>query len=184
MVRHSELATLGGGCFWCVEAVYEQVKGIEKVVSGYAGGLRPDPTYEQVCSGATGHAEVVQLEYDPELITYRDILEIFFATHDPTTLNRQGADVGTQYRSVIFFHDKGQKATAEDVVREVEETGAWPNRVITEISPFTSFYPAEDYHQQYYRNHPEQGYCRAVIAPKLSKFRSKYLEKLKPEAVG
>lgn len=175
----TETATLGGGCFWCVEAVFEQVEGVSRVVSGYAGGRRENPTYEQVCSGATGHAEVVQVIFDPEEITYREILEIFFATHDPTTLNRQGADIGTQYRSVIFVHSDEQKRQAEEILTELAETGAWGRPVVTEIAPFERFYPAEAYHQGYYRKNPGQGYCSAVIAPKLAKFRQTYANRLK-----
>lgn len=172
-----EKATVGGGCFWCVEAVFEQVEGVEEVVSGYSGGRRENPTYEQVCSGGTGHAEVVQISFDPDRISYREILEIFFATHDPTTLNRQGADVGTQYRSVIFYHADAQKKVAEDVLQEVD--AALGGKVVTEVAPLEKFYPAEDYHQGYFRRNPGQGYCRAVIEPKLEKFRTAYADRLR-----
>jgi peptide-methionine (S)-S-oxide reductase len=174
-----EVATLGGGCFWCLEAVFEQLRGVEKVVSGYAGGHAPNPTYHQVCSGTTGHAEVVQVTFDPAVVSYREILEVFFTIHDPTTLNRQGADVGTQYRSAVFYHSPEQKAAAEEVIRDLEAEAVWENPVVTQVVPFTEFYPAEDYHQEYYRNNTGQPYCQVVIAPKVAKFRRKYLEKLK-----
>ncbi|WP_299556899.1 peptide-methionine (S)-S-oxide reductase MsrA [Seonamhaeicola sp.] len=176
--KNSQLATFGGGCFWCTEAIFQEVKGVEKVVSGYSGGNAPGkPTYREVCSGLTGHAEVVQLTFDAEVISYEDILIIFMTTHDPTTLNRQGADQGTQYRSVIYYHDDDQKAIAETVVKEVAPY--YENPVVTEISPLDVFYEAEDYHQDYYRNNTEQGYCNFVITPKLAKFRKLYAEKLK-----
>lgn len=175
----SEKATLAGGCFWCLEAVFEELRGIEKVESGYSGGHVPNPTYEQVCTGTTGHAEVVQLTYDPGVISYREILEVFFTVHDPTTLNRQGPDVGTQYRSAIFYHDEEQRRTAEEVISELEEKGVWENPIVTEVVPFEAFYPAEEYHREYFRNHPDQPYCRVVIAPKVAKFRKQYLERLK-----
>jgi peptide-methionine (S)-S-oxide reductase len=168
----TEVATLAGGCFWCLEAVYEQLEGVKEVVSGYAGGHVPDPTYRQVTTGATGHAEVVQ-------ITYRELLEVFFTIHDPTTLNRQGADVGTQYRSAIFYHDEEQKAVAEQVIRDMEEAGVWDDPIVTQLEPLDAFYRAEAYHQEYYRNHPEQAYCQVVIRPKVAKFRQKYLDRLK-----
>jgi peptide-methionine (S)-S-oxide reductase len=173
-----EVATLGGGCFWCLEAVYQDLRGVEKVVSGYAGGDAADPSYEQVCSGATGHAEVVQVTFDPSAVSYREILEVFFTIHDPTTPNRQGADVGTQYRSAIFFHTPEQGGLAREVIREFEEAGVWDAPVVTEVAPLEKFYPAEEYHQNYFRNNPNQPYCRAVVAPKVSKFRQKFLEKL------
>ena len=176
---HTDTATLAGGCFWCLEAVYEQLKGVESVVSGYAGGHAANPTYQQVCTGTTGHAEVVQITFDPEVITYRDILDVFFTIHDPTTLNRQGADVGTQYRSAIFYHSPEQKATAEATLADVDQSDLWDDPVVTEIAPLDTFYPAEDYHQEYYRNNPNQGYCRVVIAPKVAKFRKQYLDRLK-----
>ncbi|MBI3974991.1 MAG: peptide-methionine (S)-S-oxide reductase MsrA [Armatimonadetes bacterium] len=174
-----EIATLAGGCFWCLEAVYEQLQGIEKVVSGYSGGARPNPTYEQVCSGATGHAEVVQLAFDPSVISYRDILEVFFTIHDPTTLNRQGGDTGTQYRSAIFYHSPEQQTTAAQVIAELKGAGLWDRPFVTEITSFQAFYPAEEYHQQYFQRNPYQPYCRAVVAPKVAKFRKQYLSKLK-----
>ena len=175
-----EIATLGGGCFWCLEAVYDELKGVTDVVSGYAGGSDPNPTYEAVCRGTTGHAEVVQVTFDPEQVTYREILGVFFSIHDPTTLNRQGADVGTQYRSVIFYHSPEQKETAEAIIEEIEEGGVWGKAsVVTEVVPMETFHPAEPYHQEYYARNPNQGYCQAVIAPKVSKFRQKYMEKLR-----
>lgn len=177
----TQLATLGGGCFWCIEAVFERVRGVEKVVSGYSGGKRENPTYEQVTTGATGHAEVVQVHFDPGILSYRQILEIFFAMHDPTTLDRQGADVGTQYRSVVFYHDDSQKETAEALLAEFERDAVFPDPVVTELSPLSVFYEAEKYHQDYYDNNPGQGYCRVVIAPKVNKLRAKYAELLKDE---
>jgi peptide-methionine (S)-S-oxide reductase len=173
--KNLEVATLGGGCFWCLEAVYQEVAGVEKVVSGYAGGQVPNPTYRQVCSGTTGHAEVVQVHFDPAVISYRRVLEIFFAVHDPTTVNRQGGDVGTQYRSVIFTHSPEQRATAEAVVRELTAEGVFDAPIVTEIKPLAIFYPAEDYHQNYFRDNPYQPYCQAVVSPKLAKFRAKFL---------
>jgi peptide-methionine (S)-S-oxide reductase len=178
-VEGRELATLGGGCFWCLEAVYDELRGVERVVSGYAGGGVPDPTYEQVCSGATGHAEVVQLTFDSRAVSYRELLEVFFTIHDPTTPNRQGADVGTQYRSAVFYHTPGQAETAREVIREFEEARVWDAPVVTEITPLDKFYPAEDYQQQYFRRNPSQPYCRVVVAPKVSKFRQKFVEKLR-----
>ncbi len=177
--RKMETATLGGGCFWCLEAVYTELKGVEKVVSGYAGGSVPNPSYRLVCTGTTGHAEVVQVTYDPQIVSYRELLDVFFTIHDPTTLNRQGADVGTQYRSAIFYHTSEQKAAAEAVKAEIEQAKIWHSPLVTEITPFKAFYPAEDYHQDYFKNNPEQGYCQVVIAPKVAKFRRKFLEKLK-----
>jgi peptide-methionine (S)-S-oxide reductase len=177
-----EIATLGGGCFWCVEAVYLEAAGVTSVMSGYMGGAKPNPTYEQVCGGNTGHVEVVQLKFDPTVITYRDVLEIFFATHDPTTLNRQGNDAGTQYRSVIFYYSPEQKATAEAVIRDLTAEKAFPNPIVTAIEPATEFYPAEDYHQQYFENHPNQPYCAFVVSPKVQKFRKKFAERLKASA--
>jgi len=179
MKNHSEAATLAGGCFWCLEAVFEQLKGVEKVVSGYTGGRVPNPSYERVCSGATGHAEAVQIIFDPKAISYRELLEVFFVIHDPTTLNRQGPDVGTQYRSGIFFHSPEQKAAAEQVIAEMQKARLWKDPIVTEVKPFTVFYPAEEYHQQYFRTNPYQPYCQVVIAPKVAKFRQKYLAKLK-----
>ena len=174
-----EVATLAGGCFWCLEAVYDQLRGVEDVVSGYSGGRRPNPTYEQVCSGATGHAEVVQVTFDTAEISFREILQVLFTIHDPTTLNRQGADVGTQYRSAIFYHSPEQKTTAELVIREIDAAKIWPAPIVTEVTPFEAFYPAEDYHQEYFARNPTQGYCSFVIAPKVAKFRRQYLSKLK-----
>jgi peptide-methionine (S)-S-oxide reductase len=175
----TEVATLGGGCFWCLEAVYQELRGVEKVESGYSGGDVPNPTYRQVCSETTGHAEVVQVTFDPDEVSYRDILEIYFTIHDPTTLNRQGADVGTQYRSVIFYHTEGQKRTAEEVISEIEAEGIWNSPIVTEVVPFDEFYVAEDYHQNYFRNNGFQPYCQVIIAPKVAKFRKQHLERLK-----
>jgi peptide-methionine (S)-S-oxide reductase len=172
--RAEELATLGGGCFWCLEAAFEALKGVLSVDSGYAGGAVPDPTYEQVCGGATGHAEVVQISFDPAVVSYRDLLEVFFTLHDPTTLNRQGADVGAQYRSVIFYHTPEQKAIAEQVIAELEEAGTRGAPIVTEIAHLEAFYPAEEYHRDYYRRNREQPYCRAVIEPKLKKLRQEH----------
>lgn len=174
-----EVTTLGGGCFWCLEAVYDQAQGIIDVVSGYSGGRLAEPSYEQVCSGATGHAEVVQVTFDPAVISFREILEIFFTIHDPTTLNRQGADVGTQYRSAIFYRSAEQKAVAEQVIAELNAAGLWDRPIVTEVTPFAAFYPAEAYHQEYFARNPNQGYCQFVVAPKVAKFRKKYLAKLK-----
>lgn len=177
-----ETATLGGGCFWCVEAVYREAAGVSSVVSGYMGGKNANPTYEQVCSGNTGHVEVVEIQFDPEIITYRDVLEIFFATHDPTTLNRQGNDSGTQYRSVIFYHSSEQRATAEDLIRELTQEKAFPDPIVTAVEPAAEFYPAENYHQEYFENHPWQPYCAFVVAPKVEKFRKKFAGRLKAGA--
>lgn len=174
-----EVATLGGGCFWCLEAVYDELQGVVSVESGYSGGEKPNPTYEQVCSGRTGHAEVVQVTFDPQVVSFREILEVFFTIHDPTTLNRQGADVGTQYRSVIFFHSPEQQATATALIGELEADKVWKRPIVTEVTPFNAFYIAEDYHQEYYRHHSGQPYCQAVINPKLAKFRNSYQAKLK-----
>jgi peptide-methionine (S)-S-oxide reductase len=174
-----EVTTLAGGCFWCLEAVYDQLRGVEDVISGYSGGRRPNPTYEQVCSGATGHAEVVQVTFDPQVISFRDILGVFFAIHDPTTLNRQGADVGTQYRSAIFYHSPVQKAVAEEVIGEVNAAGIWPKPVVTQVAPFEAFHPAEEHHQEYFARNPNQGYCQVVVAPKVAKFRKQFLGRLK-----
>jgi peptide-methionine (S)-S-oxide reductase len=174
-----DTVTLGGGCFWCLEAVYRELTGVEKVESGYSGGTVSNPTYEQVCTGTTGHAEVVQVTFDPAIISFREILEIFFSIHDPTTLNRQGNDVGTQYRSAIFYHSEEQKSIAEAMIRELDEAGHWRTPIVTEVAPFTTFYRAEDYHQEYYQNNNRQPYCRVVIAPKLAKFRKQYVTKLK-----
>lgn len=163
-------ATFAAGCFWCVEAVFQQLKGVASVVSGYTGGNTDNPTYKDVSTGRTGHAEACQIEFDPEQITYEELLEVFFETHDPTTLNRQGNDIGTQYRSAIFYHDDAQKKAAEQIKTKVDESGDWKSPVVTEIVPFTKFYRAEDYHQNYYKNNPSQQYCRYVIRPKLDKF--------------
>jgi peptide-methionine (S)-S-oxide reductase len=179
MTKDSNLITLGGGCFWCLEAVYDDLEGVLDVVSGYAGGHVPNPDYNSVCSGTTGHAEVVQVTFDPQVIQFKEILEIFFTVHDPTTLNRQGADVGTQYRSAIFYHTEAQKAVAEDVITAFEAEKIWPKPIITEVSQLDVFYPAEDYHQEYYKRNPYQGYCMAVITPKVAKFRKKYAARLK-----
>jgi peptide-methionine (S)-S-oxide reductase len=175
----TEIATLGGGCFWCLEAAFEQLQGVRGVQSGYSGGARPNPTYEQVCSGATGHAEVVQVEFDTDTISFRDILEVFFTIHDPTTLNRQGADVGTQYRSVIFYHTPEQKAAAEGLIGELQEAGVFADPIVTEITSLDAFYPAEHYHDEYFRRNPQQPYCQVVISPKLAKLREKFADRLK-----
>jgi peptide-methionine (S)-S-oxide reductase len=175
----TELATFGGGCFWCTEAVFEQVDGVEQVVSGYAAGHVPNPTYEAVCSGTTGHAEVVQLTYDPEKISYVELLEIFFSTHDPTTINRQGNDKGPQYRSIVLTHSPAQAADAESVIAELTEERLFDAPIVTEIRPLDVFYPAEAEHQHYYARNPEQGYCNFVITPKLAKFRTKFADRLK-----
>ena len=177
--QNREVATLAGGCFWCLEAVYKELRGVESVVSGYAGGRVPRPTYRQVCEGTTGHAEVVQLTFDPRAVTFRELLEVFFTIHNPTTPNRQGADVGTQYRSAIFYHTPEQRETAERVIAELTAAGVWDAPIVTEVAPLTNFYPAEDYHQDYFENNPTQPYCRAVVAPKVAKFRKHFLEKLK-----
>jgi peptide-methionine (S)-S-oxide reductase len=174
----TEVATLGAGCFWCVDTLFRELRGVTKVVSGYAGGARPNPTYEQVCTGATGHAEVVQITFDPQQISYHDLLEVFFSVHDPTTLNRQGADVGTQYRSVIFAHTPEQRKIAESTIAEVNAQKIWSDPIVTQVVDAPEFYPAEAYHQDYYTNNPNQGYCRVVIAPKVAKFRSKHLARL------
>jgi peptide-methionine (S)-S-oxide reductase len=174
-----EVATLAGGCFWCLEAVFREVDGVENVVSGYTGGATVNPTYKQVCSGKTGHAEAVQVRFDPLKISYREILEIFFSIHDPTTLNRQGADVGTQYRSAIFYHSEQQKAIAEELIARLDTAHLWKNPIVTQIVPLHTFYPAEDYHQAYFSQHPEQGYCQMVISPKVNKFRQQWLKNLK-----
>ncbi len=173
-----EYATIGGGCFWCIEAIFMEVRGISKATSGYSGGTVKNPSYREVTSGRTGHAEVVQLEFDPEIISYKDILEIFFHLHDPTTLNRQGADVGTQYRSVIFYHNDEQEKIARQVFEEIGRSDLWENSLVTEISPLGEFYVAEDYHQNYYANNPNQPYCTFVISPKLSKLRKLFKDRL------
>jgi len=178
-VEAMEVATLGGGCFWCLEAVYLDLEGVQSVRSGYAGGSVPNPSYEEVCRGTTGHAEVVQLTFDPEVVTFGEILEVFFAIHDPTTLNRQGADVGTQYRSVILYHSQDQRETAESLVRTLNAQGIWERPIVTEVSAFQEFFPAEAYHDDYFRRNPGQPYCQAVINPKVAKFRSRFAGKLK-----
>lgn len=175
----SEKITVGGGCFWCTEAVFEQLKGVEKVESGYSGGTVTNPTYRQVCGGDTGHAEVNQITFDPTVISLKDILEVFFTVHNPTTLNRQGNDVGTQYRSVIFYRDDAQKAVAEQAIKDIAAAKIWSGKIVTELAPLTVFYKAEDYHQEYFRLHGEQPYCQAVIEPKVAKFRAHFRDKLK-----
>jgi peptide-methionine (S)-S-oxide reductase len=171
--------TLGGGCFWCLEAVYEQLNGVDQVISGYSGGHIPKPSYEQVTTGTTGHAEVVQINYDPKMITFREILEVFFSIHNPTTPNRQGADVGPQYRSIILYHDEHQRQIADRTIKELEDSEIWQDPIVTELKPFESFYQAEDYHQEYFRRNPKQAYCRVVISPKVTKFRQRFINKLK-----
>ncbi len=180
--KQLETAILGGGCFWCLEAVYDELEGVVSVESGYSGGTVAAPSYQEVCTGATGHAEVVRLTFDPMVISYREILEIFFSIHDPTSLNRQGADVGTQYRSVIFYRDEAQKRTAEQVIREIEAEQIWDKPLVTQLMPFKAFYIAEDYHQEYFKKNPYQGYCQMVVAPKVAKFRQKFANRLKQTA--
>jgi peptide-methionine (S)-S-oxide reductase len=177
--HRNEVATLAGGCFWCLEAVYDELNGVLDVVSGYSGGRMDNPSYEAVCTGETGHAEVVQVTFDPQVVSYRELLEVFFTIHDPTTLNRQGADVGTQYRSAVYYHTPEQKATAEEVIHDLEREQVWSRPIVTEVTPFSTFYPAEAHHQEYFKHNPFQGYCVAIIAPKVAKFRHKYLERLK-----
>jgi peptide-methionine (S)-S-oxide reductase len=174
-----DLVTLGGGCYWCLDAVYELLEGVESVISGASGGHVVDPTYAALCSGQTGHAEVVQLQIDPSVTTFREVLEVFFSMHDPTTLNRQGGDIGTQYRSAIFYHTPEQKETAEAVMAELASEGIWDDPIVTELAPFETFYPAEDYHQGYYRANGEQPYCSVIISPKVAKLRAKFAHKLK-----
>jgi peptide-methionine (S)-S-oxide reductase len=174
-----EITTLGGGCFWCLEAVYDEMRGVLSVESGYMGGKRPNPTYEQVCSGATGHIEVVQVSFDPDVTSYRDILDVFFAIHDPTSRDRQGNDVGSQYRSVIFYHSEDQRGIAEETIRGLGESGAFAGPIVTELRPVSDFYRAENYHQEYFRNNPNQPYCSYVVAPKVGKFRKQYADKVK-----
>lgn len=178
-----ELATLAGGCFWCLEAVFVELQGVEKVVSGYSGGQVSNPTYEQVSAGTTGHAEVVQVRFDPQVISYKELLEVFFTIHDPTTLNRQGADVGTQYRSAVFYHSPEQKKIAEAVMADLTAQRVWKNPLVTELAEFKKFYQAEEYHQRYYELNPDKAYCRMVIEPKVIKFRRQFLPKLKKSAV-
>lgn len=179
-----ETATFGGGCFWCTEAVFLELKGVEKVTSGYSGGQVPNPTYEQIGTGTTGHAEAIQIEYDPEKVKFSELLEVHFKTHDPTTLNRQGADVGTQYRSVVFYHDQEQKKITEQVIKALNAEGAYDDPLVTEVAEFEKFYPAEDYHQDFFANNPQQGYCRAVVRPKVEKFRKVFADKLKESATA
>jgi len=179
MDEKRELATFGGGCFWCVEAIFERVNGVFSAESGYSGGHMRNPDYKQVTSGTTGHAEVVQIAYDPSVISYQELLEIFFKTHDPTTLNRQGADVGTQYRSIVLYHNEVQRDLASQVIDKLEEEGIWNDPIVTTVEPFEAFYSAEAYHQEYYENNPNQGYCRLVINPKVEKFEKVFKEKLK-----
>jgi len=179
MEEGMEVATLAGGCFWCLEAVFEQMRGATSVASGYAGGHVANPSYAQVCSGTTGHAEATQVTFDPKVVSFRELLEVFFSIHDPTTLNRQGPDVGPQYRSAIFYHTSGQKTEAEGMIRELEASRVWAHPIVTEVKPFTAFYPAEDYHLRYYDSNPEQPYCQVVVAPKLAKFRKQFAARLK-----
>ncbi|MGJ3239343.1 MAG: peptide-methionine (S)-S-oxide reductase MsrA [Anaerolineae bacterium] len=176
-----EIATLGGGCFWCVEAVYDQLKGVLEVESGYAGGHVPHPTYQQVCSKTTGHAEVVRVVFDNAIVSYDEILDVFFTVHDPTTLNRQGNDIGPQYRSVIFYHSDEQKALAEAKIKAFDEAGIWSDKIVTQVTEINNYYVAEDYHQEYFENNPNAGYCRVVVAPKVAKFRKKFVDRLKKD---
>jgi len=183
MNTNLQTATLAGGCFWCLEAVYDEIKGVHSVESGYAGGHMDNPTYRAVCNGDTGHAEVVQVHFDPNVVSYRDLLNVFFAIHDPTTLNRQGADVGTQYRSAIFYHDDEQKKIAEELIKDLNSQQIWDRPIVTQVEKLDKFYMAEDYHQEYYAQNPYQPYCMAVVAPKVSKFRKHFLELLKKQPV-
>ncbi len=178
-MTQTQTATLAGGCFWCLEAVFDNLQGVTDVVSGYAGGTKTNPSYQQVCTGTTGHAEVVQIKFEPAVISFRELLEVFFSIHDPTTLNRQGADVGTQYRSAIYYHTPDQKQTAEQVISELLEEKIWPDPIVTEVTQLDVFYPAEEYHQEYFARNPGQGYCQMVVAPKVSKFRHKFANRLK-----
>jgi peptide-methionine (S)-S-oxide reductase len=178
-----QTATLAGGCFWCLEAVYDEIKGVDSVESGYAGGNMDNPTYREVCNGTTGHAEVVQVHFDPNVVSYKDLLNVFFAIHDPTTLNRQGADIGTQYRSAIFYHDDEQKKIAEELIKDLNSQQIWDRPIVTEVARLDKFYMAEDYHQEYFARNPYQPYCQAVVAPKVSKFRKHFLELLKKQPV-
>ncbi len=179
-----ETATLAAGCFWCVEAIFDDLQGVEDVVSGYSGGMTESPTYQDVCSGRTGHAEVIQIRFDPDAISFADILRVFFAVHDPTQLNQQGNDIGTQYRSAIFYHDESQKSIADDVIKEIAAEGLYERPIVTEVTPFRKFWPAEGYHQEYFVNNPNQPYCAAVVAPKVAKFRQKFVQRLKKEAAA
>ncbi len=183
MNTNLQTATLAGGCFWCLEAVYDEIKGVESVESGYAGGHMDNPSYRAVCNGDTGHAEVIQVHFDPNIVSYRDLLNVFFAIHDPTTLNRQGAVVGTQYRSAIFYHDDEQKMIAEELIRDLNSQQIWDRPIVTEVAKLDKFYMAEDYHQEYFARNPYQPYCQAVVAPKVSKFRKHFLELLKKQPV-
>jgi peptide-methionine (S)-S-oxide reductase len=183
MNTNLQTATLAGGCFWCLEAVYDELKGVHSVESGYAGGHVDNPSYHAVCSGTTGHAEVVQIRFDPNILSYRDLLNVFFTIHDPTTLNRQGADIGTQYRSAIFYHDDEQKTIAEEVIKDLNAQKIWDNPIVTEVTKFDKFYVAEDYHQEYFARNPYQPYCQVVVAPKVTKFRKHFLEMLKKQPV-
>jgi peptide-methionine (S)-S-oxide reductase len=178
-MENLETATLAAGCFWCVEAVFDDLVGVEDVISGYSGGHTENPTYKEVCSETTGHAEVVQIKFNPEEISFNDILHVFFAVHDPTTLNRQGNDIGSSYRSAIFYHSEEQRKTAEEVINKLDDANIWEEPIVTEITEFTNFYPAEDYHQEYFSNNPNQPYCAAVVAPKVLKFRKMFVDKLK-----
>ena len=182
MSANLQTATFGAGCFWCVEAVFQDLEGVHQVISGYSGGARANPTYEQVCSGTTGHAEIIRITFDPQVISFADLLYVFWRTHDPTTLNRQGGDQGTQYRSVIYFHDEEQRTAAEQSKEETDASGLWPDPIVTEISPSAEFYMAEDYHQNYYRSNGNQPYCRMVIDPKVTKFRKEFQQRLKSPA--
>ena len=179
MSKQLETATLAGGCFWCTEAIYKELRGVESVLPGYSGGFVKNPSYEQVCTGTTGHAESIQIEFDPAQVTFEQILKVFFETHDPTTLNRQGADTGPQYRSAIFYHSEEQKETAERIIRKLEQEKVYNNPIVTEVTKFSNFYPAEDYHRDYFANHPDQPYCRIVIAPKVKKFEKVFKDELK-----
>ncbi len=183
MSTNLQTATLAGGCFWCLEAVYDEIKGVHSVESGYAGGHVENPSYRAVCTGNTGHAETVQIHFDPNVVSYRDLLNVFFTIHDPTTLNRQGADIGTQYRSAIFYHDEEQKKIAEEVIQDLNAKQIWDQPIVTEVTKFDKFYPAEDYHQEYFTHNPYQPYCQVVIAPKVAKFRKHFLEMLKKQPV-
>lgn len=181
MSNNLQTATLAGGCFWCLEAVFDEIKGVHSVESGYAGGHVPNPSYRAVCNGDTGHAEVVQVHFDPNVVSYRDLLNVFFAIHNPTTLNRQGADVGTQYRSAIFYHNDDQKMIAEELIESLNAQKIWDSPIVTQLAPLDKFYMAEDYHQEYFARNPYQPYCMAVVAPKVSKFRKHFLEMLKKQ---
>jgi peptide-methionine (S)-S-oxide reductase len=178
-MQYLETATLAAGCFWCVEAVFDDLNGVEDVVSGYAGGHTENPTYREVCDGNTGHAEVAQIKFDPSIISFKDILKVFFSVHDPTTMNRQGNDIGTQYRSAIFYHNDEQKRDAEEVIREITDEGVYDDPIVTEVTALDKFWPAEDYHQEYFANNPNQPYCQAVVSPKVRKFRAKFADRLK-----